>query len=137
PSPSPVVAATVPKSGPQQFGDYELIELVGRGGMGLVYRARELSLNRTVALKMILRSDEASADHVKRFYTEAQAAAKLDHPRIVPVYHVGQWNDQHFYTMGFVEGASLAQRLTAGPLAPRQAAVLLMKTARAGEYAHR
>jgi len=118
------------------FGDYELLAEIARGGMGVVYRARQNKLNRIVALKMILAGQFASEEDVQRFYTEAAAAALLDHPGIVPVYEVGEHQGQHFFSMGFVEGTSLAARITSGPLPPREAAGLLKLIAEAIEYAH-
>jgi WD40 repeat protein len=118
------------------FGDYEIIRELARGGMGVVFQARQVSLNRTVALKMILAGHLANDTDVKRFYTEAEAAANLDHPGIVPIYEVGQHEGQHYFSMGFVEGQSLSQRLADGPLPPRQAAALIVKVAEAIEYAH-
>jgi WD40 repeat protein len=105
--------------------------------MGVVFQARQVSLNRQVALKMILAGQLASDDEVKRFYFEAESAANLDHPGIVPIYEVGQHEGQHYFSMGFVAGESLVQRLAAGPLPSRQAAALLLKVAEAIEYAHR
>ena len=98
--------------------------------------ARQISLNRPVALKMILAGQLADETDVKRFYTEAEAAAKLDHPGIVPIFEVGQHEGQHFFSMAFVEGRSLAERLADGPMPPREAAALLLEVARAIEYAH-
>ena len=119
------------------FGDYEIVRELARGGMGVVFEARQVKLNRRVALKMILAGQLADEDAVRRFYTEAEAAANLDHPGIVPIYEVGQHDGQHFFSMGFVEGQSVAQRLADGPLPPRDAAALLVKVAEAIEYAHR
>jgi len=118
------------------FGDYEVIRELARGGMGVVFLARQISLNRPVAVKMILAGQLANETDVKRFYTEAEAAANLDHPGIVPIYEVGQHEGQHYFSMGFVEGQSLAQKLAAGPLPPREAAALMVKVAGAIEYAH-
>ncbi|MFI5455622.1 MAG: protein kinase [Isosphaerales bacterium] len=119
------------------FGDYELLHEIARGGMGVVYRARQMSLNRPVALKMILAGQLAGDTEVRRFYTEAEAAANLDHPGIVPIYEVGQHEGQHFFSMGFVEGQSLSQRLADGPLPAREAAELIRRVSEAIEYAHR
>ena len=95
-----------------------------------------MKLNRVVALKMILAGQLASQQDVLRFYTEAKAAANLDHPGIVPIFEVGEHEGQHFYSMAFVEGESLAARVAAGPLPPREAAELTKKIAQAIAYAH-
>jgi eukaryotic-like serine/threonine-protein kinase len=118
------------------FGDYEILREIARGGMGVVFHARQMSLNRPVALKMILAGQLADETDVKRFYTEAEAAANLDHPGIVPIFEVGQHEGQHYFSMGFVEGQSLSHRLADGPLPGREAAALMVKVAEAIEYAH-
>ena len=104
--------------------------------MGVVYEARQVGLNRKVALKMILAGELADEDAVRRFYIEAEAAANLDHPAVVPIYEVGQHDGQHYFSMGYVEGQSLSQRLNDGPLAARPAAALLVGVAEAIDYAH-
>ena len=106
----------------KQFGDYELLEELGHGGMGVVYKARHVKLNRIVALKMLLLGQFSSESSVERFQREAQAAASLHHPNIVSVYDVGQVEGQHYFTMEYVEGRSLASILRDGPLLPSQAA---------------
>ncbi len=118
------------------FGDYELLGEIARGGMGVVYKARQVNLKRTVALKMILAGQLASGDDVKRFYAEAEAAAKLDHPNIVPIFEVGQHESQHYFSMAFVEGESLAHKIADGVFAPREAAEMMKKVAEAIAYAH-
>src|SRR5262249_25994423 len=89
------------------FGDYELLDEIGRGGMGVVYRARQKSLDRLVAIKMILASHLASTDQIERFYAEAKAAAKLTHPHIVGIHAIGELHGQHYFVMEHVEGQSL------------------------------
>ena len=118
------------------FGDYELLSEIARGGMGVVYRAQQVNLNRIVALKMILAGNLASEEEVQRFRTEAEAAANLDHPGIVPIYEIGQHEGQHFFSMGYVDGCSLADRLKYGPLPPKLAAEFTRKIAEAIAYAH-
>jgi predicted Ser/Thr protein kinase len=119
------------------FGDYELLTEIARGGMGVVYKARQVNLNRPVALKMILAGQLANDSDVKRFYAEAEAAAKLDHPGIVPIFEIGQHDGQHYFSMAFVEGESLAKRVANVPLPPREAAEMVRKVAEAVDYAHR
>jgi len=121
---------------PARFGDYELREELGRGGMGVVYRAAQASLGREVAVKMILRGQLASKGDRERFEAEAQAAARLDHPGIVPVYEVGEVGGRPYFSMKHVRGTTLAQRLADGPLPPREAAQLLASVARAIHFAH-
>jgi WD40 repeat protein/tRNA A-37 threonylcarbamoyl transferase component Bud32 len=125
-----------PGSRVEYFGDYHLLEEIGRGGMGVVYKARQESLNRTVALKMILTGQLANEGDIKRFRAEAEAAAKLDHPGIVPVFEVGQYEGHQYFSMAFVEGESLAHKLAQGLPSPREAAELTRKVAEAVAYAH-
>ena len=127
---------TIDEQLPRYFGDYELLEKIAHGGMGIVFKARQISLNRIVAIKMILSGQFAGQDEVKRFYIEAEAAGKLDHAGIVPVFDVGCHQDQHYYSMAFVEGQSLAARIKEGPLPPREAAMLAKKIAVAIQVAH-
>ena len=122
---------------PRVFGDYELLSEVARGGMGVVYRARQKGLSRVVALKMILSGKLATHDDVFRFRSEAEAAAKLRHPNIVAVYDVGEHEGQHFFSMEFIDGSSLSHLLERGPLSSRRAGHYLRVLAEAVEYAHR
>jgi WD40 repeat protein len=118
------------------FGDYELHKEIARGGMGVVYKARQVNLKRAVALKMILAGQLAGPEEVRRFHAEAEAAARLDHPGIVPIFEVGQHDGQHYFSMAFVEGESLAHKITQGVFAPRNAAEMVKKVATAIAYAH-
>lgn len=118
------------------FGDYELLDEIARGGMGVVYRARQMRLGRIVALKMIRSGQLAGDEEVRRFHAEAEAAAQLDHPNIVPIYEVGEANGQHFFSMGFVDGQSLQEHLANGPLESRAAARIATTLAEAVQYAH-
>lgn len=122
---------------PQNCGDYELLGELGRGGMGIVYRARQLSLGRVVALKMILHGDHATNSDIARFRAEAESAAKLHHPNIVNVYEVGEFEGRQFFSMKLIEGTTLAKRLLEGPLPSRVAAEMLAPICRAIADAHR
>lgn len=137
---SGVVSPTIdgPKVGDsvRYFGDYELLEEIARGGMGVVFKARQTNLNRIVALKMILSGQFAGEDDVQRFHTEAEAAAQLDHPGIVPIFEIGEHAGQHYFSMGYIAGESLAPRVAGGPLQAREAAELVGKICEAMAYAH-
>jgi serine/threonine protein kinase/Tfp pilus assembly protein PilF len=118
------------------FGDYELLEEIGRGGQGVVYRARQKSLNRTVALKVIGLGQWATEAHLKRFRLEAEAAARLDHPCIVPIHEVGERDGSCYFSMKFIEGGQLDEVARRTPKSVRQAAELIAKVARTVHYAH-
>src|SRR5438094_5853065 len=126
-SPSPML---------MDFGDYELLEQIGRGGQGVVFRAHQKSLNRTVALKFIRLGQWASEANVKRFRREAEAAARLEHPCIVPIYEVGERDGSCYFSMKFVEGGQLDEVAKREPMPPRRAAELIAKVARTVHYAH-
>jgi serine/threonine-protein kinase len=119
-----------------EWGDYELLEEIGRGGQGVVFRARQKSLNRTVALKVIGLGQWATKAHLKRFRLEAEAAASLDDPSIVPIYEVGERDGSCYFSMRFVEGGQLDEVFGRTPMSIRQAAELIAKVARTVHYAH-
>jgi serine/threonine protein kinase len=124
-----------PSEHPQVAG-YEILAELGRGGMGVVYQARQVSLNRVVALKMILSGEHASARDRRRFRVEAEAVAQLQHPNIVQIHEVGEQNGRPYLALEFVNGGSLAQRLSGGPLPAREAAHIARELAQAADYAH-
>ena len=138
-----VVAGQGGKSGPGSalgvgsvVGDYELLEEIGRGGMGVVYRARQLSLQREVALKMILPGQLADQDAVERFYSEAQIVGQLRHPNIVMVYEVAEHDGNHYFSMDYIEGDSLAERVRQAPLSAQESASFVAEVAHAIQFAH-
>jgi WD40 repeat protein len=120
----------------QRFGDYELLEKIAEGGMGVVYRARQLSLNRLVAVKMIQPGRVGSPEMVLRFRAEAEAAASLHHPNIVAIHETGECEGQHYFSMDYIEGQNLAEAVREGPLPSARAAQLVAKIAAAVHYAH-
>ena len=138
----PGAAAGAPPSVPvtnpliRYFGDYELLGEIGRGGMGVVYKARQRSLNRVVAVKMLLHGGFASEEFVRRFHTEAEAAASLQHPGIVAIHEVGVHEGLHYFSMDYVEGPNLAELLRNGPVAADRAARYVQLIAEAMHYAH-
>jgi len=136
-----VVAAGAPRSAhppspAAAFGDYELLEEIARGGMGIVYKARQVSLDRTVAVKMLLSGALANPEYVKRFRVEASAAASLQHPNIVTIHEVGVHQGQHYLVMDFVNGPSLAKLVAQRPLPAQRAAAYLKTVAHAVHFAH-
>jgi serine/threonine-protein kinase len=122
---------------PRRFGAFQLLDELGRGGMGVVYRARQESLQRTVAVKMVREAHLATADDRARFRAEASAAARLAHPNVVTVYEVGDVDGQAYLCLEYVAGRTLSQLVTAeGPLPPRRAATLVAVVARGVQHAH-
>lgn len=122
---------------PASFGDYEIISELGSGGMGRVFKAKQKSLGREVALKTLRSRDFSDSGLVQRLYQEAEAAAQLDHPGIVPVYAFGAEDGAFFFTMALIDGHGLDERLRRGPLDNRTAAVVVQQVAEAVAYAHR
>ena len=115
---------------------YEVLGELGRGGMGVVYKARQIGLNRLVALKMILSGDYVAAGELARFRLEAEAVAKFQHPNIVQIYEIDEVKGKPYFCLEFVDGAPLNKKLAGDPQPPRQAAELLRQLAAAMEYAH-
>jgi WD40 repeat protein/tRNA A-37 threonylcarbamoyl transferase component Bud32 len=132
---SALADASAPPAG-TRFGDYELLSEIGRGGMGIVYRARQISLDRVVALKMLRAGQFASADEVQRFRFEAQAVGTLKHPNIVPIHEVGEHHGLSFFSMDLIEGGTLGEHLPRLTTHPRAAAGLLAAVGRAVHHAH-
>ncbi|MBL9134973.1 MAG: protein kinase [Verrucomicrobiales bacterium] len=120
----------------QQWGDYDLVEKIAQGGMGLVFKARQRRLNRWVAVKVVSGGALALPDFVKRFRTEAETAAQLDHPNIVPIYEVGEAGGQPFFSMKLLQGGTLVDRVRGAALDPAEAARVMVKVARAVHFAH-
>jgi solute carrier family 1 (neuronal/epithelial high affinity glutamate transporter), member 1 len=129
-------ARTPDSAAPRRFGDYELLGEIARGGMGVVYRARQVGLNRIVALKMIKAGEFAGPIEIQRFQLEAQAAANLQHPHIVTIYEVGERDGQHFFSMDYIEGPSLTQLIRERSITPEKGAEYLQAIAEAIDYAH-
>jgi len=119
-----------------EFGDYELLDEIGRGGQGVVYRARQKSLNRTVALKVIGLGRWASTPHLRRFRHEAESAARLEHPQIVPIYEIGERDGSCYFSMKFIEGGHLDEVVRRDPMSTRRAVELLVKIAHTVQFAH-
>jgi WD40 repeat protein len=136
PSPSEALETPTPLPRIRYFGDYELIDEIAHGGMGVVYRARQVSLNRMVALKMILSGQLASSQEVHRFRVEAEAAANLDHPNIVPIYEVGEHEGHHYFAMKLIDGGNLSRLKTRLNGDQRAIATLVATVARAVHHAH-
>jgi serine/threonine-protein kinase len=132
----PFALPALPSPSRADFGRYELLGELGRGGMGVVYKARQKDLDRLVALKMILASHLASEEQVRRFYAEAKAAAGLHHPHILQIYEVGEVHGQHYFAMEYVEGKSLADVLREGPLPSATAVSCLAAVARGVAHLH-
>ena len=124
------------ESDARRFGDYELTEEIAHGGMGVVWKARQVSLNRTVAVKLMLSGAFVQPDFVKRFRAEAEAAASLQHPNIVAIHEIGEHDGQPFFSMDYIEGQNLAQLVRDRPLPARRAAAYLKTIAKAVQYAH-
>ncbi|MGI9474414.1 MAG: serine/threonine-protein kinase, partial [Rubripirellula sp.] len=133
---SSIVGTSLKEGKRVDFGDYELLEEIARGGMGVVFRAIQKGLNRSVALKVILAGQFATDEDVQRFQSEAEAAAILQHPAIVPIYEVGQCEGHHFFSMGLVTGSTLANAVRDRPMMGQEAARILSDVAGAIAFAH-
>ena len=136
PFPGGDTAVIPPDSLPRHIGDYELMEEIARAGMGVIYRARQVSLGRIVALKMVQPGGREPEDLERFLHTEAQAVAGLDHPHIVPVYDFGTCEGRPFFSMKLIGGGSLDRRLARFAGDPKAAARLVATAARAVHHAH-
>src|SRR5262249_45498375 len=132
----PAKASEAPAPPPLAVAGYEILGVLGRGGMGVVYKARHLALKRIVALKMVLAGEFADPRDLARFRVEALAVARLQHPNIVQIHEIGEAGGQPYCALEFVEGSTLAQKLAGGPLPPKDAARLVEALARAMQLAH-
>jgi len=132
------IKVKLPERAPRRanFGDYEILDKIAQGGMGVVFKARQITLNRLVALKTIRSGSLADEEQIQRFYSEAEAAGKLDHPHIVPVFEVGKTQGQHFFSMAFVDGPSLHAEVKTAPLEVAEAASIMQTVALAVQFAH-
>ncbi|MEI8064366.1 MAG: serine/threonine-protein kinase, partial [Verrucomicrobiota bacterium] len=119
-----------------EFGRYEILGEIARGAMSVVYRARQRGLDRIVALKILQGGATASAEQLQRFMQEAHAAARIQHPNIVLIHDFGTQNGQHYFTMDYIAGGSLSDRLAKGPIPPREALEIVRQTANALQHAH-
>src|SRR5262245_10944993 len=135
-APALFAASAGPASEQPAVPGYEILRELGRGGMGVVYQARHLGLNRVVALKMILAGGHASPADLARFLAEAEAVAHLQHPNVVQLFEAGQHGGLPFFTLEFCPGGSLASKLGGAPLQPTEAARLVEQLARGVQYAH-
>ena len=135
-SPGAPIEESVSASSSTRLGDYELLEEIARGGMGVVYRARQVSLNRIVAVKMILAGQGASPQFLQRFRTEAEAVAKLQHSNIVAIHEVGEHEGRQFFSMEYVDGPNLLDLVRQKPLEAKRAAGYVQAVAEAIHYAH-
>src|SRR5262245_42811201 len=120
--PAPIGPETDPATVLREFGDYQLLEQIARGGMGVVYRARQKSLDRIVAIKLLLLGPHSDPNFIRRLRAEATVAAGLHHPNIVGIHEVGVYEGEHYLVMDYIDGPSLAQLVKGQPLAPRRAA---------------
>ena len=135
---SPTIPSAYPLSGSRirYFGDYELLGEIARGGMGVVYKARQMRLDRVVAVKMILDGALTDDTAIRRFYIEAKAASNLQHPNIVPIHQIGEHEGKHFFSMDYIEGSNLSKVIGGKPLPTEQAAKYMLTIAEAIHYAH-